>query len=117
VTVVAVLPWQLVDSFSSHKEDPMSGGPAASEPESSGQSMQLLLSMNDFANFKQIGKGKDCVVYAASCEKLGGHSVVLKVSHNSMQLLPNAFGYSTVLSRLQTSSIPCRSTCLLQQAS
>jgi hypothetical protein len=41
--------------------------------------MQLLLSMNDFANFKQIGKGKDCVVYSASCEKLGGNSVVLKV--------------------------------------
>lgn len=63
----------------------MGSGPAAApEPEGSpgsqASSGQLLLSMNDFANFKQIGKGKDCVVYAASCEKLGGHSVVLKVS-------------------------------------
>lgn len=63
----------------------MGGSAAATEPESSGQSMQLLLSMNDFTNFKQIGKGKDCVVYAASCEKLGGHSVVLKVSCSSQQ--------------------------------
>lgn len=57
----------------------MGGQTAAPEPESSGQSLQLLLSMNDFADFKQIGKGKDCVVYSASCEKLGGQSVVLKV--------------------------------------
>ena len=57
----------------------MGGTPGAQEPEASGQGMQLLLSMNDFANFKQIGKGKDCVVYSASCEKLGGNSVVLKV--------------------------------------
>lgn len=66
----------------------MGSGPAAApEPEGSSGSQatsgQLLLSMNDFANFKQIGKGKDCVVYAASCEKLGGHSVVLKVYDKS----------------------------------
>jgi hypothetical protein len=115
--VVAVLPWQLLESFSSTKKVAMGGGPAASEPESSGQSMQLLLSMNDFANFKQIGKGKDCVVYAASCEKLGGHSVVLKVSPNSMQQLLTICRLSTVLSSLQTSSIPCRRACLLLQTS
>lgn len=60
------------------------GGTGAGEPEpgatGSPPCSMLLLSMNDFANFKQIGKGKDCVVYSASCEKLGGTSVVLKVS-------------------------------------
>jgi len=55
----------------------MGGGTGAGDADTS--AAQLLLSMNDFANFKQIGKGKDCVVYSASCEKLGGHTVVLKV--------------------------------------
>jgi hypothetical protein len=61
----------------------MAGWQASEAAESSAQQQQqaqnLLLSMNDFSSFKQIGKGKDCVVYSASCEKLGGHSVVLKV--------------------------------------
>ncbi|KAF6256795.1 kinase-like domain-containing protein [Scenedesmus sp. NREL 46B-D3] len=39
----------------------------------------MLLSMDDFKAFRQIGKGKDCVVYSATCDKLNGASVVLKV--------------------------------------
>ncbi|GBF89005.1 aurora like kinase [Raphidocelis subcapitata] len=46
-------------------------------------SSALLLSMDDFANFRQIGKGKDSVVYSATCVKLGGASVVLKVYDKS----------------------------------
>lgn len=68
--------------------------------------MQLLLSMNDFANFKQIGKGKDCVVYAASCVKLGGHSVVLKVSPNSMQQLLTVCWLSTLPSTCKPAAFP-----------
>ncbi|GBF97062.1 aurora-like kinase [Raphidocelis subcapitata] len=40
---------------------------------------QLLLSMDDFADYREIGRGKDAVVYSATCPKLGGAPVVLKV--------------------------------------
>jgi hypothetical protein len=70
--------------------------------------MQLLLSMNDFTNFKQIGKGKDCVVYAASCEKLGGHSVVLKVSRKHAAAADCGLAqHSAQPTSLQT-TMPCR---------
>eukprot|EP00775_Hariotina_reticulata_P004227 gene4227-4476_t len=57
----------------------MAKADSSSNAATSEATSQLLLSMDDFKHFKQIGKGKDCVVYSAVCDKLGGATVVLKV--------------------------------------
>jgi hypothetical protein len=53
--------------------------PSSKAASSSQQRAGLLLSMDDFNGFRQIGKGKDSAVYAAYCPKLGGRGVCLKV--------------------------------------
>lgn len=57
-----------------HRRKPMSRSETGASP-------ALLLSMDDFSSFQTVGKGKDCVVYSALCQKLdgGNSSVVLKV--------------------------------------
>eukprot|EP00878_Enallax_costatus_P001420 GHUV01001570.1.p1 GENE.GHUV01001570.1~~GHUV01001570.1.p1 ORF type:complete len:566 (+),score=155.75 GHUV01001570.1:219-1916(+) len=65
-----------------HSTNARSPGAASSKMEQQSTD-SMLLSMDDFKHFKQIGKGKDCVVYAAICDKLNGASVVLKVYDKS----------------------------------